>query len=284
MIAKNHFDDCPYGCNNNGKLLDTNTKQLIDCPFCSARKKELLKKGYMETEQDDVVPASTVLGIENEYLSTKYVYDVVIPAEERVFIEEESLEWQKEVSEDLYLGLTTKELPNYSVCFGIGIKGKAERIAYPMLAKAYLSGLSICKFITCTEYSMLALSSDSSLKNFFESDLCIMLINEGCTLADLSCAKGLMQTRALKGKPTIFISTWTVEACSTLLDYVHENSLMLAKPVFVKYKSSKNKSNSNYINNILGVENGRADGKTSKENSEHSHGRNSNSYFLGDLV
>lgn len=255
MIAKNHYDDCPYNCNINGKLLDVETRQLIPCPHCSQKKKELLKQGYVESENDELVPLSTVLGIENEYMSTKFVYEVVIPDGEKVFIEDESLQWQKEMSEDLYLGLTTGILPECSMCFGIGIKGKAERFAYPMLAKAYLAGLKITKFITCTEYSMMNLNGDGLLKDFFEADLCMMLINEGCTLGDLSCAKGLMQTRSLKGKPTVFISTWTVEACSTLLDYANESSLSLAKPVFVKYKSSKNKGHTKYINDILGVEN-----------------------------
>lgn len=255
MIAKNHYDDCPFGCNVNGKILDVETKQLIPCPHCSQKKKDLMKQGYVESEADEIVPLSTVLGIENEYLSTKFVYDVVIPDGEKVFIDEESLNWQRDVADNVYLGMTVGDLPDSSLCFGIGIKGKAERLAYPMLAKAYLAGLSIAKFITCTEYARMSLDSSTDLSSFFNSDVCMMLINEGCTLGDLSTAKGLMQIRSLKGKPTIFISTWTVEACSVLLDYVSENSFSLAKPVFVKYKSSKNKGHSSYINGILGVEN-----------------------------
>lgn len=256
MIAKNHYEDCPYGCNAKGMLPDIETKQLIPCPHCSQRKKELLKKGFVETETDEQVPLSTVLGIENEFLSTKFVYDSVIPEGERIFIEDESLEWQNEVATELYLGLTVGTLPEESMCFGVSIKGRVERFAYPMLVKAYLSGLTVGKFVTCSEFSRLSFSMENSMDDFYNSDFLMMMINDGSNLADISSAKGLMQTRALKGKPTIFISTWTIEACSALLGFNDDKSFSLAKPVFVKYKKSKGGGNhSSYINNLLGVEN-----------------------------
>ena len=80
-----------------------------------------------------------------------------------------------------------------------------------------------------------------------------MMLDDGFTFAEISAAKGLMQTRALRGKPTIFITTWTVEACSGVLGFNNEGSLFMAKPVFVKYKSGK--KHSKYVNNLLGVEN-----------------------------
>lgn len=256
MLAKNHFDDCPYGCNVNGMILDTEVKKLVPCPYCSKKKKELLKQGYVETVEDEHVPLATVLGIKNDYLSSKFVYESVIPDGECLFIEDESLEWQKEIAEQLYLDLTVGTLPEVSMCFGISIKGKVERFAYPMLAKAYLSGLSIGKFISCSEFNRLSFNIENSMDDFYNSDFLMMLINEGCNLSDLSSAKGLMQTRALKGKPTIFVTTWTIEACSALLGYKgDECNLFLANPVFVKYKTSKNAKQSSYINKLIGVEN-----------------------------
>lgn len=255
MLAKNHFEDCPYNCNAKGMLLDTNLKKMIPCPHCSTIKKELLKQGYAETENDVKAPLATILGINNEYLSTKFVYESVIPDGERLFIEEESLDWQQEVADELYLGLTVGNLPTESMCFGISIKGRFEYFAYPMLAKAYLSGLTVGKFISCSEFNRLSFNVANPLDDYYNADFLMMLINEGCTLADTSSAKGLMQTRALKGKPTIFLSTWTIEACSGLLGFKDDSSYSLAKPVFVKYKTSKNKGNSSYINKLLGVEN-----------------------------
>ena len=42
MIAKNHYDDCPYGCNAKGMLLDTNTGKFVQCPHCLKKKKEII--------------------------------------------------------------------------------------------------------------------------------------------------------------------------------------------------------------------------------------------------
>lgn len=255
MLAKSHFEDCPYNCNVNGKILDVNVGNLIDCPHCSKKKKELLKQGYVEAEDETTVPLSTVLGIENEFLSTKFVYDSIIPDGERIFIDEESLQWQSEVAEQFYLDLTIGMLPKESICFGLSIKGRLERFAYPMLAKAYLAGLTVGKFVTCSEFNRLSFDINNSMDNFYNCDLQLMLLNDGSNLSDLSSAKGLMQTRALKGKPTIFLTTWTIEACSGLLGFQGDSSLSLAKPVFVRYKTSKSKGHSSYINGLLGVEN-----------------------------
>lgn len=255
MLVKNHFDDCPYNCNVNGMILDTETRKLVPCPHCSKKKKELLKQGYVETVEDEKVPLSTVLGIKNEYLSTKFVYDSIVPDGERLFIEDESLDWQKEVAENLYLGLTVGTLPEESICFGISIKGKVDRFAYPMLSKAYLSGLSIGKFVSCSEFNRLSFNIENSMDDFYNADFLMMLINDGSNLSDISSAKGLMQTRALKGKATIFVTTWTIEACSGLLGYKGDSELALASPVFLKYKSAKSNKQSSYINKLLGVEN-----------------------------
>lgn len=265
MVAKNHYDDCPYGCNQNGMLLDTNSGNLVPCPHCSEKKRELLRKGFVETEEDEVLPLSTVLGIENQYLTSSFVYDVVVPDGEKLFLDEESIMWQSEESEKMYLDLTIGELPPTSMCFGLGVKGRIDRFAYPMLAKAYLGGLSIGRFISCTEFCRLQLDTGASLDEFYSPDFLMMLINEGCCKSDLASAKGLMQTRALKGKPTVFVSTWTVEACSVLLGFSDDCDYFLAKPVFLKYKAGKSSKHTKYIDNILGVENNIAGDESSEE-------------------
>lgn len=260
MKIKNHFEDCPYNCNANGMLLDTNSGKMIPCPHCSKKKKELLSKGFAETEENEVLPLSSLLGLENPYLSEKFLYDVIVPEGEAVFIEQESLDWQREMADDLYLSLSVGNLPESSLCFGISIKGKIDRFAYPMLAKAYLSNLTVGKFLSCSEFNRMQFNMDDEVDNLYSCDFLMMLINDGSNLAEISSAKGLMQTRALKGKPTVFVTTWTIEACSGLLSNVNESELFLAKPVFLKYKSAKKGKSSHYINKLLGVENERVGG------------------------
>ena len=256
-IAKSHYDDCPYGCNSKGMILDTNLGKLVPCPHCSEKKKKLLSEGYAEAEDSgERVSLNTIFGIESEYLSTKFAYDGVIPEGERVFIDKDSLGFQKDEAEALYYDLSLGTVPESSYCFGISIKGRIDRFVYPMMAKAYLAGLTVEKFISCSEWSRMCFNMDKAVDSYYSSDLVFMLLNDGANLNEFAAAKGLMQSRALKGRPTIFITTWTVEACSGLLGFSRESSLFLARPVFVEYIKGKNKkSHTRYINGLLGVEN-----------------------------
>lgn len=261
MVVKSHFDDCPYYCNVNGQILDSSTGNMIDCPHCSKIKKELLAKGKAVVEDTNKeVPLNEILGIKSKYLSKNYVFDAVIPEGEKVFLEDDSIEMVKQISEEVYHKLILGELLDCSYCFGLSIKGNVDKIIYPYLAVSYLAGLKIGKAITCSEFARLQLKSDDTVDDLYKADIVVMLICDGSTKGEIASAKGLMQTRALKGKPTIFVTTWTIEACSMLLGYSTENSLLLAKPVFVKYKNSGKASN--YINQLTGVENSRYDSET----------------------
>lgn len=256
MAVKNHFEDCPYGCNREGKILDPNNGKMIPCPYCSQKKKELLDKGLaVEEFSEKEVKLNTVLGVNSRYLSEIFVYDTIIPESERIFIEDSSIENQRTDAEELYNYMVLGMKPENSYCFGISIKGRLDRFIYPMLAKAYMNGLSVAKCISCSEFSRLQLRMNEDISEYINSDIAIMIINDGCTNGDIAAAKGLMQTRALKGNPTIFVSTWTIEACSALLVSRNDDDTMfMAKPCFIRYKS-RNGKQSSYINGILGEQN-----------------------------
>lgn len=252
-MLKSKFDDCPYHCNN-GKVLDYELRKLVPCPHCSERKSELARQGLGENSDGDIEPLCRILGVNNPYLEARFVYDSVVPEEERVFLDEDSVSRQKDLLEEIYLGLTVGELPDNSYCFGLGNKGRVDRFAYPMLAKAYLSGIDVARFISCLDYNRLCINMSDEIEQFLEKDLVIMLIQDGATKADLLSAKGLMQSRALRGKGTIFVTTWSIEACSTLLGYFNDKNYFSASGSFVEYKVSK-KKHSHYINQLTGETN-----------------------------
>ena len=248
------FDDCPYHCNN-GKLMDYNLMKLVPCPHCTEKRKELAKEGVVETDEGELKSLHDILGIKNKYLNAKFVYEAVIPDGERVFIEEDSLNRQKEVLEGIYSGLILGELPDRSYCIGLGIKGRIDRLAYPFLTKAYLAGLSVAKFISCSEYNRLCVNMSSEVEQYYEKDFVMMLIPDGASKVDIASAKGLMQVRALNGKPTVFVTSWVIEACSMLLGYYDDDTYFLASGVFCEYKHNKHSNKSPYIRQLTGVEN-----------------------------
>ena len=247
------FEDCPNHCKN-GEIFDRNLKKKIPCPYCSEKRRELVEKGIAISDEGTLSSLSYLLGVESEFMKAIYNYDIIIPEGERLYIEKESLDNQRSASEDLYAELTLGQVPKSSYCFGLGTKGRVDKFAYPMLAKAYQAGLSVAKFISCDDYNRMKLDMSDEIRELITADFIIMLISDGASKADISAAKGLMQTRGLKGRPTVFVTTWSIEACSMLLGYWNDPSLMLALPSFVEYKSSK-KSHSKYINDLTGVEN-----------------------------
>lgn len=253
-MVKMEYADCPYKCSN-GQVIDYDLKKLVPCPHCFKKRDELAKQGLAENDQGDIEPLHRLLGVANKYLEAKFVYDAVVPDAERLFLEGESVSRQKDLLEELYLGLTVGELPDKSYCIGLGNKGRLDRLAYPMLAKAYLAGLSVAKFLSCSEYNRLYVAMSDEIGSYLEKDLVLVLIQDGASKADILSAKGLMQSRALKGKGTIFITTWSIEACSTLLGYFGEETFFLASGSFLEYKVSKKKKHSAYINQLTGVEN-----------------------------
>lgn len=272
------LEDCPYHCNN-GKLMDYELKKIVPCPYCSEKKNELAKDGLAEDTDGSIISLPTMLGINNKYLNSKFIYESVIPDGEKVFLDEESVKKQGEVLEDIYLGLGVGELPERSYCIGLGYKGSIDRVAYPLLAKAYLSGLSVAKFISCTQYNRMCINMSDEVEGYYTKDLVIILIQDGASKADIASAKGLMQTRALNGKCTIFLTTWVIEACSMLLGYPFDDTYFLATGVFVEYKVGKNKKKSHYINQLTGVEN-----ETYNEDKEDGSFKGTHVVSMDDLL
>lgn len=272
------LEDCPYHCNN-GKLMDYELKKIVPCPYCSEKKNELAKDGLAEDTDGSIISLPTMLGINNKYLNSKFIYESVIPDGEKVFLDEESVKKQGEVLEDIYLGLGVGELPERSYCIGLGYKGSIDRVAYPLLAKAYLSGLSVAKFISCTQYNRMCINMSDEVEGYYTKDLVIILIQDGASKADIASAKGLMQTRALNGKCTIFLTTWVVEACSMLLGYPFDDTYFLATGVFVEYRVGKNKKKSHYINQLTGVEN-----ETYNEDKEDGSFKGTHVVSMDDLL
>lgn len=252
MLVKNHFEDCPYGCNEKGLLLDTNTGNMIQCPHCSKIKKDLLLKGEAVEEASSAIEdLSILLGIKSKYITDKLVFESIISKEEMSVIEPESINSLKEKIEELYKMLSIGDLPEQSYCFGLGSKGNIDKLAYPLLSKSYISGLTVAKFITCGEFSRI-LMVEEGVDEYYSADIVVMLIQEGSTKADISSAKGLMQARGLKGLSTIFITTWDYMACRFLCSKM-EPSLLLAEPVFAVYKVINRQKN--HIHGITGLMN-----------------------------
>lgn len=236
---KSHFDDCPYGCNDKGMLLDESTRTFVKCPHCWEKRKELMRGSVDDTgvENLDLAELRKKFGSEGLYLSGEFSYDAIVVEGERLLLDAESLEYQEAEIKELLNCLKRSELPRCSYCFGIESRGRVDRLAFPILADAYKNGLSVCRFISANEYGRIVNTLEDEIDEFYANDLVVMLLNEGITKSVISSVKGLMQIRGLAGKPTVFVTTMERSRVESILD-CGEETYLLSKPVFLKKKST----------------------------------------------
>lgn len=253
-----HFDDCPFGCDEHGKLFDSATGNLVPCPHCASKRKNVVSTGEEIKE----------LGIKEDFHSDELVYEDLIPENEIVWISQESIIYLYSTIRGVYDSIVLGEIPKSSYCFGLGYKGQVERLVYPLIKKAYKAGLSVFNFVTSQEVAYLLQRSSSSQdvadelhKLTHEMDLAFIQLNSGAYKADVYSAKGIMETRAKNGKPTIFVTTDRAAAFDGLLWYQNDDVVLsMAKPVFVKYTGIKEEKDNGYTAALFGKEGVKAEG------------------------
>ena len=232
-----HFQDCPHNCNSEGKLFDRGLRRMINCPYCEQKRKELTDGGEVVTEDGKSNSLHKDLGFSDEYLSSYYEFDNLVSDYERPLLVETSLEIVRLEIDALRGILLRGDLPEKSYCFGLGRKGLVDRLAFPLLASAYEKGSHIGKFLASRVYYSMYLQ-DKDLQEYYDLDLLVVLVNSGSSYKELMCIRGLMESRAVAGKSTIFVTNNDIDEVLLLLGSVDEPSLYLASPYFMERKST----------------------------------------------
>lgn len=245
-------EQCPYQCSPDGTYLDKRSKSFLQCPVHKQKRVKEARTGFTASGES----LAKILGFNTEGLSDEVNTSLIIPKGELGFIESDSVKNVGDAMQDILNDLVLGEKPKKSYCFGLGVKGSLEQVAYPLLMAAYKTAQTVGRFITASEYRRMTVQDDL-IEDTYELMSCeflVVMVNEGCTKGDLSAIKGLMQIRASRGNPTIFVTTWSIQACSTLLGEKGTGSMFLAEEAFVRYKHSG--SDGKYIDGIRGVSEG----------------------------
>lgn len=242
-----HFDDCPHGCNKNGQIFDRSLSRFVNCPYCEEKRKDLVESGTsQELENDSSIHKE--LGFSDEYLTSYYDFDLLIPEMEKPLIDESSLEEVRDALNSLRGSLSSGVLPSRSMCFGLARKGYVDKLAFPMLALAYEKGICVGKFISSRVYYSYYMQ-DKNLQEYYDLDLLFVLVNSGSSYKELMCIRGLMEARAVAGKATIFVTNNDIDECLLLLGSVSDESYYLASPYFIE--RTKTKDSHSYASDSL---------------------------------
>lgn len=247
---KIRFEECPYNCNVNAQLFDKNLKKFISCPYCKEKRKDVANTLELETESG-TESLHSIFGFKDEFLSPHYNFDSLISEAERALLLKESIPIVSDAIDELRSQLASGTLPRRSYCFGLGLKGYLDRLAFPLLVSAYKAGNSSGKFVSSRQYYSLYMQ-DKNVQEYLDYDILFVLIASGSSYRELSCIKGLMESRAVVGLPTILVTNTSIDDCLLLLGSVKEPSLYLASPYFLERVKTAN-SHSYASDNLRGI-------------------------------
>lgn len=227
-MVKVHFEECPYGCNEKGMLLDVKLKEMVECPYCSKKRKEMVSESTEESED-----VKKLMGFEDEFLSGVFSVDGVIPEAEMERYNQDSVSMLDDFVKDIITRFRVGEPLEESVCLGIGEKGNFMKLAYPLSVEAYKAGYSVSRFIAANELAYIINTLQDEIDSYYGDDLVIILLNDGITKSVLSSMKGIMQVRSINDKPTIFITTMEEDKVYPILSE-SGGEKALARGVFVR--------------------------------------------------
>lgn len=227
MVSEN----CPNQCNPTTHLfLNRATRELVPCPICKTTLRDTLLTQDLSEE----------LGIPDmKGYTGQLLLDKIIPAYEVSYLTPESYQGFCDYLQTLWGSLSQGILPSRSLALGLGMKGRVNQVAFPLLATSALAGLTVHPFISASEITALKLREDiEALEKLYSSQVLIVLLEEGASRAHLQVLKGVMQTRSIRSLPTIILTTWSVNSVATLIDSDPEVGYSLADPHFVQYLTS----------------------------------------------
>lgn len=241
--------NCPYRCNGQNRYLDRGTAQLVACPHCTEKAEEFVSEPSVEMYQHFGFPT-------NLNITQHLDIDLLFPDYELDRLTPQSVSDFKSFLESLWSNLKRGILPERSLCIGMGIKGRFSDLVFPLLAASYTSGLTTHPVVLSADLLRWKLEENmDALEEVHSAQTVIVFIEEGSTRVQLHAVKGLMQIRALRGLPTIIVTTWSVNSVNVLLDNDPHAGYSLAEPHFVIYKSSEYERYSAYSLGILGLNN-----------------------------
>ena len=238
--------NCPYNCGTDYRVYDPRLGKMLPCPYCSKRVADAVDRN-LDAETGETL--SEQLGIPD----VRYSWERIIPKVSREHLDKEKAEDTREAYEALLvtLGEPGKRLDR-SYVFGLTEKGEIVNAAAPLLYAAARAGRSVAKLTTATEYNtMLLRNSLDELDELQNKDITVMVVDHGATKEAILAVKGLLEIRAIKGKPTILVSSSPMNALSTLCSFDGDTGYSTCEAHFLSYEGSGEPRNW-YLRGIAG--------------------------------
>lgn len=194
---------CPNRCVN-GFYINPYTHKKEKCKYCADKRKEDILSGDKDIRKDLCLP--------EYYLGYSFDVNAVIPQSALKNLSEESVDTVKTAMSDLIAKVSLGEIPEESILFNFGSKVNENNFVYPLIVRSYMAGLKTSPVIMGYDLYQYRLASENAYdeekkyQSLLDDDICVVVLDTGSTKNNIMCAKGFMQLRAYKCKPTIFVT------------------------------------------------------------------------------
>lgn len=234
--------NCRFGCNDQGKYFQKG--KLIQCPDHVSMRREEVRQGELAID-GDLVPLHQAVGMAKGQWYT-YNTDQIIPQRTRTLIKDGLRELLEGIDE-VHRALVNGDKLEASYCFGLPSGTRALQLGFSFLVDAYKNGQSISPMVSSQQYHMFLHKdpervSDKGIyyrelkqyEGIYTSDVLVVNLMSGGNSSVINTAKGLMQSRAMSGLPTVFITTKPEKDVYELVN--GEETYYTAKGYFVRSK------------------------------------------------
>lgn len=222
---------CPFHCDKNYRVFDPTLGKFIPCPSCVPKLKEQVKKPGSSKEDENLKAEK---GISCLY----YDWSSVVSKITLTRLDKESVADVKATIDMLLSVLSDPTgMLDRSYCIGVTEKGHPDKVSGPLIAAAQIGGHNPSRLYFASDYQMLLCNDRyDEVTEIQETPILIMQIEMGVPRSIITSIKGLLDKRAQKSLPTIFVTTCMDTALSMILSWKGEVNKDSCEGHFLRYE------------------------------------------------
>lgn len=228
-----------------GKIFDYVSRKFVPCPECGDTRKHDIYQGVSSETGENI---ADILNLPADFSKIGLERELLISPSQRDLLTVESCSRYIDGVETVYNRIRSGQKLECSYCFGIDRVSPVLETVRPLLLAAYRQSESVSPFTSTLDYCDQLRSQEEAIRSgkyvesfmgtYLNSSIMVMLIPSGTSEFSVLEAKGLMQARAAKGLPSIFITSRpAVYVRELLLGANDEPSYYSCVGAFVEYRS-----------------------------------------------
>lgn len=189
-------------CGGSRSKIDPATNKLAPCPRC------VTPETADAVNEQGVMPEYVLLGFSKPVaLTDKLNTSLVFTEKESRKYSDESIKHMKRILVNLNVALKNREELTSSYIIGLPTYSDLQNVLYPMMLAALRGGYKVPPWISSTEVRQASRSNYGQFVDTYQrllnAEIAFVVVEAGSSPASIESVYGLIQTRGLRGYPTL---------------------------------------------------------------------------------